>query len=254
MSGALAVRGLSKAYGGRQVLDTVDLEIPAGSLALIVGTNGAGKSTLLACLAGALRHEGEVFFGGRPLRPEPGRIAYLPQRLRLPSSATVGETLALFRALGGSQADRVAPPTGFVPDDRRRIGELSGGLAQRVALAGLLLGSPELLLLDEPFANLDDAARDTVSAMLREHQAHGATVVVASPAGGALIASADLVVRIESGAVAWRGTGRESLEHPEVDGRRPGWEAAVGKPTVAVLDDAGLAGQVRTERASASGR
>lgn len=196
----LAIRGLCKAYGSRRVLDGLDLSIPSGSLAIVVGPNGAGKSTLLGCLAGSLKHGGEITFGDLSRASLRGRIAYLPQRLRLPGEATVGEVLRLFRSLAVGE-DRSIAPDGFVPDGSRRVGELSGGQVQRVALTATLLGAPELILLDEPFANLDDDGIETASAMIAIHQAAGATIVVASPAHTQLAATADVVLRMRSDGV-----------------------------------------------------
>lgn len=202
----LAIHGVTKRYGHRRVLDAVDLTIPAATLTVVVGPNGAGKSTLLGCLAGVLRHAGSISFDGSPLRPLPGRAAYLPQRVRLPGGATVDEVLALFRELAGASPSRTTPPAGFVPSGHRRIAELSGGQAQRVALAGTLLGSPDMLLLDEPLANLDDAARDAALEMLAVHRDAGAAILVASPAAAFdLLASADLVVEVEAGRIVFHG-------------------------------------------------
>lgn len=202
----LVVRGLTKAYGHHRALDALDLAIPASTLTAVVGSNGAGKSTLLGCLAGALRHGGSVSLGDSALRPGPGRIAYLPQRIRLPGGATVREVLALFRSLAGPSPDLTTPPDGFLPAGHRRIAELSGGQAQRVALAATLLGSPALLLLDEPLANLDDAARDAVREMLAVHRGAGAAILVASPVTAFdLLASADLVVQVEAGRIVFQG-------------------------------------------------
>ncbi len=202
----LLVRGLTKAYGHRRVLDALDLVIPAATLTVVVGSNGAGKSTLLGCLAGVLRHAGSISLDDAPLPSLPGRVAYLPQRIRLPGGATVDEVLTLFRALAGPSPDRITPPTGFVPAGHRRIAELSGGQAQRVALAATLIGSPDLILLDEPLANLDDAARDAAHELLAVHRDEGAAVLVASPAAAFdLVASADLVVQVEAGRIAFHG-------------------------------------------------
>lgn len=201
----LVIRGLTKAYGRHRVLDALDLAIPAATLAAVVGSNGAGKSTLLGCIAGALRHEGSIRHDGAPLRAMPGQMAYLPQRIRLPGGATVDEVLALFRALAGPSPDRASAPQGFVPAGHRRIAELSGGQAQRVALAGTLLGAPKLLLLDEPHANLDDPAKESLRDMLAAHRDAGATILVASPAAFDLLANADLVIRIEAGRVVYQG-------------------------------------------------
>lgn len=201
----LVVHGLTKAYGRRRVLDALNLSIPAATLAAVVGSNGAGKSTLLGCIAGTLRHEGAIRYDGSPVRAIPGQMAYLPQRIRLPGGATVVEVLALFRALAGPVPDRASAPAGFVPSGHRRIAELSGGEAQRVALAGMLFGAPKLLLLDEPHANLDDPAKESLRDMLVAHRDAGATILVASPAAFDLLANADLVVRVEVGQVVYHG-------------------------------------------------
>lgn len=212
MSAQIRARGLGKSYGRQRVLDGLDLDIPAGALTLIAGANGAGKSTLLGCLAGILRHEGTIDIfdpegDAERLPRRPRALAYLPQRLRLPGSATVAEIMALFAGASSSAATPAAAarPATFLPGAGLRIGHLSGGQAQRVALAATLGGRPDLILLDEPFANLDDEAISTVSGMLRAHRAAGATVVLASPATGPLVAAADLVIRIDGGrAVATR--------------------------------------------------
>ncbi len=201
----LVIRGLTKAYGRHRVLDGLDLSIPVATLAAVVGSNGAGKSTLLGCIAGALRHEGSIRYDGSPLGAIPGQMAHLPQRIRLPGGATVDEVLTLFRALAGPTPDRAPAPEGFVPAGHRRIAELSGGQAQRVALAGTLFGAPRLLLLDEPHANLDDPAKDSLRDMLAAHRDAGATILVASPAAFDLLANADLVVRVEAGQVVYHG-------------------------------------------------
>jgi ABC-type multidrug transport system ATPase subunit len=202
----LSARGLSKAYGANRVLDGVDLDLPGGVITAVVGQNGAGKSTLLSCLAGCAVHRGRILLDGAPLADVArGRVAYLPQRLRLPPTATVGEVLALFRDLSGRAPDRVAMPDGFVPDEGRPIGQLSGGQAQRVGLAAALGGSPDLLLLDEPLANLDDDARVTVRGLLAEHRSGGAIVLVASPTAVDLLATVDMVVAVGDGGLTYAG-------------------------------------------------
>ncbi|HET7727964.1 MAG TPA: ATP-binding cassette domain-containing protein [Candidatus Limnocylindrales bacterium] len=198
----LSVRGLRKSYGARVVLDGIDLDVAPGQIAAIVGENGAGKSTLLGALAGGIRHAGEGWLGGTPLgRLEPGRTAYMPQRPRLPAMATVADVLALFRGLPGAQPDRVAIPDGFLPPPASPVGQLSGGQAQRVVLAAMLLGAPELILLDEPLANLDEEAHEAVIAMLARHRDAGATVLVASPAAIDLLGFADRIVRLAAGRI-----------------------------------------------------
>ena len=201
----LVVRGLGKRYGDHVALEGLDLDLPGSTLLAVVGANGAGKSTLLGSLAGVLRHEGTASLDGRPLRPGDGRTTYLPQRLRLPPAATVADVLDLLRALAGGIPDRVSPPDNFVPEGSRRLGELSGGQAQRVALAGALMGAPDLVLLDEPLANLDDDARAIATGLFRAHRDAGAIVLVASPAAHDVLAAADLAARIDDSRLAALG-------------------------------------------------
>lgn len=247
---AIVIRDLTKAYGRSRVLEIARLEIPGAQLTAVVGGNGAGKSTLLGCVAGVLRHGGSVELGGVSVASAAGsrrpRVAYLPQRLRLPGSATVADVLTLFRALAGDAHDRIVPPEGFVPPGHRTIGELSGGQAQRVALAATLMGAPDLLLLDEPNANLDDRGKDDVRAMILAHRSAGASVLIASPAAFELIADADHVVRIEDGRVDFAGSAAGYL----AELRTTVWVALDGDhgtsaPSLARLIDLPLVEQAR---------
>lgn len=202
----LVARGLGKSYGPLAVLSGVDLEVASSSLVAVAGRNGAGKSTLLACLAGTVRHEGSVSLGEQPVgRATRGRVAFLPQRLRMPGSATGREIMGLFGAMGGDRPDRAAPPEGFLPDLDKPVGQLSGGQAQRVALAAVLQSQPDLVLLDEPFANLDDDARDQAHALLRAHRDAGASILIASPTALDLLAMIDRVLLVENGGISFDG-------------------------------------------------
>ena len=164
------VHALTKRYGERVVLDGVDAEIASGTLVAIVGGNGAGKSTFLRCIAGLLDHEGEIE------RPDPP-IGFLPQSVLLPQAATVGEIVRLFARLGRGTEDVPLPV-----ERERRVGRLSGGEQQRVALAALLAMRARLLLLDEPTADLDAGARAELFAELRRQRDSGTTVILTTPA------------------------------------------------------------------------
>jgi ABC-type multidrug transport system ATPase subunit len=197
---------LAKSYGATAVLRGIHLHLSPRSMVAVAGSNGVGKSTLLGCLAGTIRHGGRVLLDGRSVGGATrGRVAYLPQRLRLPGSSSGREVLRLFAALGGGGTDRVTAPDGFLPDLDKPMGQLSGGQAQRVALAAVLQGAPELLLLDEPFANLDDEAREAAHELLRAHRDAGATVLVASPTALDLLAMIDRVLLLEDGRIGFDG-------------------------------------------------
>lgn len=190
------VDALRKAYGSRTVLDGISFDVAAGTLTALVGPNGAGKSTLLRCLAGVTPHDGRITcFGGVPAAR--GAIAYLPQSPRLPAEATVAEIVAVFAV------DRVGEAVSFTPDPTRRAGTLSGGEGQRAALAALLAMRPRLLLLDEPTADLDSAARRDLLRALTAARDEGAAVVLTTPAPqvAELVAAADRVLAIEAGRI-----------------------------------------------------
>jgi ABC-2 type transport system ATP-binding protein len=195
----LVIRNLSKSYGRRPVLTDIEMEAAAGTVTAVTGANGCGKSTLLRCVAGLASHSGEVTFRGRPVAEVRDLVGYLPQSVGLTPWATVGETIEFFGRLRGADPADLPFPAGFVPEADRSVGVLSGGQRQRVALAVALLGKPQLLLLDEPFSNLDDDSRVVLWEVLAEAAAEGATVLVATPTDADLGLLPRFVVRIVDG-------------------------------------------------------
>ncbi len=189
---ALVVRELGKSFGGRAVLDRVDLEIGTGSLVAILGASGSGKTTLLRLIAGFERADrGEIAIDGRAVSgrgaeipAQRRRIGYVAQEgalfphLRVADNIAFGLPAASRRARQGvgELLDLVGLPPGHAS---RWPHELSGGEQQRVALARALAPKPRLVLLDEPFSSLDAAlragTRDAVAAALA---AAGATTIL----------------------------------------------------------------------------
>jgi ABC-2 type transport system ATP-binding protein len=197
----LRICGLSKSYGRRPVLDGIDLTATGGSIVAVTGSNGSGKSTLLRCIAGLASHRGSATFRGEPVASMRRHVGYLPQTVGLPEWATVGEVIAFFARLREADATDLPLPDGFVPEPDRQIRILSGGQRQRVALAVALLGRPSLLLLDEPAANLDDAARATLARVLEASAHDGHTVVIATPIEADLGSLERTVVAIVDGRI-----------------------------------------------------
>lgn len=203
----LAVDRLSKSYGPHPVLADVSFALGAGTIAVVSGANGTGKSTLLKCVAGLVGFDGAAAVAGAPAGSLQARraVGYLPQSVSLPDNVTVGEVLAFFARLRGADGLRILPE-GFLPADERPVGVLSGGQRQRVALAVALLGSPRLLLLDEPVANLDELGREGFWDTLRAVAASGAAALVASPMPGDLAGVADRAIVLDEGTVVFDGS------------------------------------------------
>ena len=158
------VEGVSKIYGSFAALRNVSASIESGSVTMILGENGAGKSTLLRIIAGLIAPtRGSVsVFGGSP-RHQRGRIGYMSHAPMLYDELTAMENLAYFASLysGGactSSPEMALRAVGLDPALNRPVGQYSQGMRQRASLARVLQSGPELLLLDEPFSNLDVAS------------------------------------------------------------------------------------------------
>lgn len=159
----LEVRQLCKSYGGRQVLAPASFVLPPGQCLGLAGSNGSGKSTLLRLLAQIQRPDsGDVRFQGRSvlgdrhfLRQE---LGYVPQSAELARELTVEQQLDLWRRacdLTGPTPPEVLELLGLEPLQKKPIRALSGGMAQRVSIALALLARPQVLLMDESTAGLD---------------------------------------------------------------------------------------------------
>ncbi|HEY8370036.1 MAG TPA: ribosome-associated ATPase/putative transporter RbbA [Thermodesulfobacteriota bacterium] len=169
------VRGLTHRYGDALALDAVDLDVPAGCLAGLIGPDGVGKSTLLGLVAGARKVQaGAVEVLGGDMRSAEfrsavsPRIAYMPQGLgrNLYLSLSVLENVDFFGRLFGQPADARArridellESTGLAPFRDRAASKLSGGMKQKLGLCCALIHDPDLLILDEPTTGIDPLSR-----------------------------------------------------------------------------------------------
>jgi iron(III) transport system ATP-binding protein len=215
----LAVTGLAKAFGQHQVLDGLDLDVPAGSLTAILGPSGSGKTTLLRILAGFERADaGTVRIGpvtadgpGTYRPPERRRIGYVPQEGSLFPHLTVAANVAfgLSRrerhapARAGQRAAELLDAVGLAGLAKRYPHQLSGGQQQRVALARALAIRPEVVLLDEPFASLDAHLRASVRADVQRLLTEaGATTVLVTHDQDEALSTADRVAVLRDGRIA----------------------------------------------------
>ncbi|MCX5334081.1 MULTISPECIES: ABC transporter ATP-binding protein [unclassified Streptomyces] len=193
---AVRLRGLTRSFDGRVVLDGIDLDIPAGQFVALLGHSGSGKSTLLRAIA-ELDHE--VVGSGQLTAPERVSVVFQDSRL-LPWRRVLDNVLL---GTDGEDKGRAAlEEVGLKGRERAWPNELSGGEAQRAALARSLVREPELLLADEPFGALDALTRIKMHALLRElWERHRPSVLLVTHDVDEAIVLADRVLVLEEGRV-----------------------------------------------------
>jgi ABC-type multidrug transport system ATPase subunit len=162
---AVALNRVSRLYGSFVALREITVSLAAGSSVVMLGENGAGKSTLLKVIAGLQSPSyGTVSIFGEVPRDQRGVVAYMSHSTMLYDELTGIENLTYFgslhtegvtRAVLQEKAAEALVEVGLDPANTRRVGEYSQGMRQRASLARVLLSEPDLLLLDEPFSNLD---------------------------------------------------------------------------------------------------
>jgi heme exporter protein A len=184
----IEARGLEKSFATAPVLRKVNLAVPAGCCALIIGRNGSGKSTLIRLLAGlALPSSGEATLFGNPSRTLPAdcrrRVGLVNHQSFVYPNLTARENLEFWAGLYGVQdrariAGEWLERVGLAAraDDRART--FSRGMEQRLALARALLASPDVLLMDEPFTALDSDGIAAAADLIREELSRGCAIVI----------------------------------------------------------------------------
>ncbi len=228
----LDIRGVTKQYGDRRVLDDVTFTVGDGRLTGFVGGNGAGKTTTMRILLGVLRADaGTVSIDGSELGPaDRRRFGYMPEERGLYPKMQVAEQITYLARLHGVDKRTAATRTADLLERLDLAGhatdpveKLSLGNQQRVQVAAALAHDPEVLVLDEPFSGLDPMAVDTVLGVLRETAATGVPVLFSSHQLDVVERLCDDVVVIAGGSIRAAG--------PQDELRRtagpPAWELLV---------------------------
>jgi heme exporter protein A len=205
---AVALEGVGRAYGERVALRDISFTLPAGATVAVFGANGAGKTTLLRILAGLLRpHAGRAWVLGAELPREAhrarGRVGLLGHEPMLYRDLTVRENLRFHARLHGvddGRAEELVETVGLAARADEPLRTLSRGMAQRAAICRTVLHSPELLLLDEPLANLDPGGAAAVAPLIGR-EAGPARVLISHDAEQGL-AEADHVLGLRGGRQA----------------------------------------------------
>jgi len=187
------LEGISKSFGPIKAVDDVTLHIRKAAITILTGADGAGKSTLFKMLVGlAKKDSGAILLNGEDIRGDYSRVTsicgYMPERFSLYTDLSVEENMDFFAAVqqvpGRRREElkkRLLERTGMEPFRRRRAGDLSGGMKQKLALSSILLSSPQLIILDEPTTGVDPLSRIEFFAIIEDLKREGRTVVMSTP-------------------------------------------------------------------------
>ena len=217
----LTVDGVSVRLSGRQILTDVRFSLRRGEFAGLIGSNGAGKTTLLRVILGLTTPTaGTVLVGGRPRtrrgRAKGGAVGYVPQKILMDADMPLRAQDLVGLGLDGhrlgiplpsrtrrQQVDEMLRAVGAEKFADARVGNLSGGEQQRVLIAHALISGPELLLLDEPLANLDlRSAQEVVTLLARIAREQHVAVLISAHEMNPLLPVMDRVVYLAAGRAA----------------------------------------------------
>ena len=183
---AISATGLIKKFGGRRVVDGMDIAVPAGMIYGVLGPNGAGKTTTLRMLLGIIEPDGgsRTLLGHDRPREVSDRVGYLPEERGLYPAMRAKDAIAFMGALRGldlktgrKRAVALMENAGLGHAVDSKIRKLSKGMAQLVQLLGSVVHEPDLLVLDEPFSGLDPVNQERLEALIVAQRDRGATIL-----------------------------------------------------------------------------
>jgi ABC-type multidrug transport system ATPase subunit len=216
----ITLNAVVKQFGRFAALRGVSAEFAAGRLYTVLGDNGAGKTTLLRVLAGLARPtRGSVsILGATDLREVCHELGYMAHPSLLYDEMSGMENLRYFGRLYGisddSRGDANMTAVGLDPTLTRPVAQYSQGMRQRLSLARALLNDPKLLLLDEPFSNVDLRSAREMVALLPKMSSAGKTIFVVTHQASLLEGTADEFVWMEAGQITSRTRGLRTVETP----------------------------------------
>ena len=227
---ALTGVGLTKRYGHRDVVSSVDLEVHPAQVVGLLGPNGAGKTTTFHMVAGAIRASGgKVFLGkteitGLPMyrRARLG-ITYLPQEASIFRKLSVAdninailETVEPNRTVRRERLRELLAELGLAEKANRRGDSLSGGERRRVEITRALVLDPKFMLLDEPFAGIDPIAVIDIQKIIEQLKTRGIGVIITDHNVRETLSICDHAYIIKDGRIIREGTPQEIAEDPQV--------------------------------------
>lgn len=219
----LRIEDVSKSEEGRVLVEQVNLSIPAFKKLGLMGETGSGKSTLMRMMAGLVQpSSGNIYLNNKRipgpdevLLPGHDAIAYLSQHFELRNNYRVHELLEMANKMEDEEAQRIYAICKIDHLLKRKVNQISGGERQRIALAKLLVGRPKILLLDEPFTNLDLFNNRIINGVIRGISAEmELTCVLVSHDPAEILSWADELVVMHQGAMVFQGSPKQAYYKP----------------------------------------
>ena len=213
----LETRGIGKSFGRQKVLEGISLKVPEGCVYGLLGPNGAGKSTLMKMFSGMMRpDEGEIYFRGKIWNREDLKdTGALIEQPPLYENLTAEENLEVRTLLLGLPKRRIREVLEIVDlknTGKKRAGQFSMGMKQRLGIAAALLNYPSLLILDEPANGLDPFGIQELRELIRGFSEQGITVIVSSHILSEVEQVADYVGIISGGILGYQGTMKQGKD------------------------------------------
>jgi ABC-2 type transport system ATP-binding protein len=241
----LEVRNVTKSYGDRPAVNNVSFEVAPGEVFALLGPNGAGKTTLIRMITDILKPDaGSIRLEGRPVTALPrGQIAYLPEERGLYRRSKVVDVLTYYGQLKGL-APTVAKDAAIGLLDRvelrewadKQVQALSKGMQQKVQLCAALIGTPRLLILDEPFSGLDPINVQLFESILHERRATGTTVLLSTHQMNKVEEVCDRALMINRGHMVLYGRvgdiRRQYADHAVIVRGQADWDGLAGVSAV----------------------
>lgn len=222
----IKIEGIKKKFGKNEALKCVSLEMGPGSVIAIMGPNGSGKTTLLKCILGLVKaDEGKIFVNDCLVNGEcdyKKHIGYMPQYSCFPENLKVKEVLAMIKDIRGNNMkydEELVEKLKISEMNDKQIGQLSGGMKQRVSSAAAFLFNAEIVILDEPTAGLDPVSSEIVKSKILEEKQKGKLVIITSHIVSEVEAMADRIIYMLEGKIyfdetkekLYTATGKENL-------------------------------------------
>ncbi len=225
----IIIKNLSKSYGNKQVLKSVDLKISDGDIYAFVGSNGAGKTTTIKCMLGILPFDsGDVLYDGTSIKEEPLKIkqdiAYIPDNPDIYEHLTGYEYLSFIADMYETDAktknDNIKKYAKLLEIDTKlndRIGSYSHGMRQKIVIIAALIHNPKVIIMDEPFVGLDPLSTHTLKEIMKELTKEGKIIFFSTHVLDVAEKLCNKIAIIKNGKILTEGTMKEVTKNSSLE-------------------------------------